>query len=105
MYNYVAIALLILGLVLLFSVDTVIDKNTSNSTLKSIYDNKYMVGALCIGFSYSAYLMAQKEMNHIPVFDSQGHQVELEVPSQIPHVGEKLPTYDESISTSEALNL
>jgi hypothetical protein len=99
MYNYIAIALLVLGLVLLFSVDSVIDKNTTNSTLKSISDNKDMVGAACVAGAYYAYTLSQKETMHINS-DSQ-----MEVPSRIPHVGEQLPSYDESMATSDVLNL
>lgn len=99
MYNYIAIALLILGLVLLFSVDSVIDKNTTNSTLKSIRDNKEMVGAGCVAGAYYAYTLSQKEMNH------NVSSSELEVPERIPHVGERLPSYNESMATSDVLNL
>jgi hypothetical protein len=99
MYNYIAIALLILGLVLLFSVDSVIDKNTTNSTLKSIRDNKDMVGAGCVAGAYYAYTLSQKETMHV----NPGS--EMEVPERIPHVGERLPSYNESMATSDVLNL
>ena len=100
MYNYIAIALLILGVVLLLSVDSVIDKNTTNSTLKNIRDNKDMIGAGCVAGAYYIYTLSQKETIHI---DSG---VQLEVPSRIPHVGEQqLPSYNDSMATSEILKL
>jgi hypothetical protein len=100
MYNYIAIALLILGLVLLFSVDSIIDKNTSNSTLKTVRDNKNIVGACCVAGAYYSYTLSQKEMNHHDISTS-----ELEVPDRIPQTGEHLPSYNESMATSDVLNL
>jgi len=101
MYNYIAIALLILGLVILFSVDSIIDKNTTNSTLKSVRDNKNIVGACCVAGAYYTYTLSQKEMNH----NVSSSSSELEVPERIPQVGERLPSYNESMATSDVLNL
>lgn len=105
MYNLIAIALLIIGLVLLFSVDMILDKNTTNSTLKSIYDNKTIVGSVCVAGSYYAYLLSQKNMNH-----SHLDETHFEVPSRIPYVGDKspsynLPSYNDSVETSDVLKL
>lgn len=99
MYNYIAIALLILGLVLLFSVDSIIDKNTTNSYLQMVYKNKTLVGSCCIAGAYYAYTLSQKETIRV----DSGAQ--MEVPSRIPHEGERLPSYNESIGTSDILNL
>lgn len=99
MYNYIAIVLLILGFVLLFSVDYIIDKNTTNSTLKTVRDNKNIVGACCIAGSYYAYTLSQKETIHVNT------NAPLEVPNRILHEGEYLPSYNESMATSDVLNL
>ena len=53
--NNLAIALALIGLTLLFSVDTFISKNTDNTVLKSIHDNNMMIGAGCLGLSYYLY--------------------------------------------------
>lgn len=100
MHSFIAITLLILGLVLLFSVDTIIDNKTSNSTLRIVYDNKNIVGSACIAGAYYSYLTSQNELANFTNPES-----ELEVPSEISHVGENLPSYDQSIGTSDILNL
>jgi len=99
MYNYVAIALLILGLLLLFYVDSLIDINTTNITLRSIRDNKNIVGAGCVAGAYYAYTLSQSETIHV------NSESQMEVPSRIEHVGEHLPSYNESMGTSDILNL
>jgi len=96
MHEIIAIGLLILGIVILFSVDSLIDKTTSNSTLKTIYDNKNIVGAVCVATAYYIYCISQNE-HYIP-------ETTLQVPPRIEHVGE-LPSYDESLGTTDALNL
>ena len=88
----IAFALLIVGITILFFVDKIIDKNTSDSTLQFMYQNKTMIGSLCVAAAYYSYLQAQKGMNVM--------QEPLRVPRMIP----ELPSYD-SLDTSEVLNI
>ena len=98
MINLITITLLIAGIALLFFVDSVIDKNTPNNTLKSIYDNKTIIGASCIAAGYYSYLLSQKNITTI--------DTPLAVPQHITEIGQvHLPSYNESIGTSEALNM
>lgn len=50
-----AMTLGVLGIVLLVSPDSVIDKNTKDKTMKMIYDNAMMLGLLCVGGAYYMY--------------------------------------------------
>lgn len=98
MNKIVSVTLLILGVILLFSIDNIIDKNTSNSTLKSIYDNRNIIGSVCIAVAY--YFYTVPETNNLFSIKSQ-----LEIPSKIPQLADELPSYDQSIGTSDVLKL
>lgn len=50
-----AMILGVIGVVLLVSPDSVIDKNTDNKTMKMIHDNAMMLGLLCVGGAYYMY--------------------------------------------------
>ncbi len=84
MHDLISLALLVIGLILLFSVDTIIAKDTSNNYLKTIYDNKNIAGSVCIAGAYYVYVYYVSQLNN-PVLI--------------------LPSYNESMATSDVLNL
>jgi len=102
MYNLISIALLVAGVALLFFVDSVIDKNTSNQYLQMIYQKKTLIGSACIAVAYYAYTLAQKEMNTFAVSPT----LPLPIPKAIvpESSSSDLPSYD-SLDTSDVLNI
>ena len=71
---------------------------SKNESIKSIYDNKTIIGASCIAAGYYSYLLSQKNITTI--------DTPLAVPQHITEIGQvHLPSYNESIGTSEALNM
>ena len=69
MYKALAIGLVILGLVLLFSVDTLISADTTNSTLSMVYQNHQVAGAVCAITGYYVYMTycQHDESHQIPM--------------------------------------
>ena len=69
MYKALAIGLVILGLVLLFSVDTLISADTTNSTLSMVYQNHQVTGAVCVIAGYYVYMTycQHDESHQIPM--------------------------------------
>ena len=55
MYKIVATIIIIIGFVLIFSVDTILSENTTNPTLLSIYKNNKIAGAACVFLGYYIY--------------------------------------------------
>ena len=52
MYNYIALGLLLLGVILMFSPDTLISSDTQNPILLKIYNHSQIVAILCFVFAY-----------------------------------------------------
>lgn len=78
MYQTIAIILVAVAIALLFFLDSVIDKNTSNSTLAYIYKNNQMIASTCLIAAYFAYIQSENEQD--------------------------LQTFESSIDTDDALN-
>lgn len=98
-YNIIAIALVAIGFVLLFLLDTVIQKDTQNNMLKTIRDNNLVLGVVCLGAGYYVYTLGQKQPTVI-------EDVELDTSEPLARVAsnERLPSYEEATSTDEILN-
>lgn len=93
MYYYIiSIALITLGFILLFFVDTLIKPNTDNSVLKSIRDNNTIISLFLIVIGYYTSTLCE-----LPI---KSNQVKL---TEMSNVG--LPTYDESMSTDAVLKM
>lgn len=58
MEMYIALGLAALAAILLFSPDTILDKNSSNATMKKVYDNAKMVAIACGALAYYFYNQA-----------------------------------------------
>lgn len=105
MYNLISIALLVLGLAILFYPDTILDKNTSNEYLQMIYQKKTLVGSVCVAGAYYAYTLAQKEIHSFVVSPT----APLPIPQAIVPEGNTssngLPSYEQSLDTSDVLRL
>lgn len=98
-YNLIAIGLFVAGFAILFFVDSLIAKDTDNALLKGIKDNNLIVGLACLGAGYYAYSLGEQKNLLAPVPAVDVEQVSVES-------GESdLPTYEEAISTDEALNM
>jgi hypothetical protein len=97
-YNLIAIGLFVAGFAILFFVDNFIAKDTDNSLLKTIKDNNLVLGLVCLGAGYYVYSLGEKKAGVTsPVQNVEQMSIES---------GESdLPTYEEAISTDEALNL
>jgi len=80
MYSFLSFALLALGLILLFSPDTILSKDSSY--YKTINENSKMLAAACLAGAYYTYTLST----------AQG---ESESASPL------LPSYDEATTTSE----
>ena len=98
-YNLIAIALFVAGFAILFFLDSLIEKDTENALLKGIKDNNLVLGLACLGAGYYAYSLAEKQTvsSVSPVADVEQVSVE--------SMDSDLPTYEEAISTDEALNM
>lgn len=62
MHYYIALALVALGAILVFSKDTILDKDTQTPQLKMVYEHATYVGIGCIVvayFIYSKYIPAK----------------------------------------------
>jgi hypothetical protein len=82
MYQYIAIALIAAAIALFFFLDKIIDIKTENTTLGYIYDNNKVIAGACVVGAYLAYTESLKAKEKF-----------------------YLPSYGESISTSEALRM
>jgi len=64
---YIGIALGVLAIIFLFARDTIFDKESTNSTVKVIYDNSMIIGIVlaCVSLYllYSAYSGSRKTIN------------------------------------------
>ena len=101
-YNLIAIALFVAGFAILFFVDSLIAQDTENTLLKGIKDNNLVVGLACLGSGYYAYSLGEQKTlsSAYPVADVEQGSVE-----SGESMDSDLPTYDEAISTDEALNM
>ena len=89
----ISIALAALAVILIVSPDTLIDKNTSNPQLKTIYDNSMMIG---LGLSVAAYYVytLQKPKASFPA-TATATTTATETTTEM----SQLPTYEEATST------
>ena len=60
MYQNIAIVLLGLAIALFFFLDSIIDKNTSDKTMQSIYTNNKVIAGACVVGAYFAYTQSLK---------------------------------------------
>lgn len=55
MHLYLSILFAALAAILLFSPETILDRNTQNAQLKMVYDNAMYIGIVCAGIAYYFY--------------------------------------------------
>lgn len=104
-YNLVAIGLFIAGFAVLFFVDSLIAQDTENSLLQSIKDNNLIVGLACLGAGYYVYSLGEKKTGAVSSPVERVEQVSVDAGDSIESGAYDLPSYEEAISTDEALNM
>lgn len=85
-YTIIAITLVILGFVFLFSLDMLIKPDTDQQMLKTVREHSTLIGAVSIAGAYYMYTLGEKA----------GNTIQSEVASD-------LPSYDDA--TSDILNM
>ena len=80
MRMYISLGIAVLGAMLLLSPETLIDKNTSNTHMKMIYDNSMIVGMGALVVAYYVY-SSKPEQQKVPARATEATTEMSEVPS------------------------
>lgn len=86
MEMYIAAILLAVGMVLVFSPDYILNKDTDNKIIKIVYDNATIIGLACLVMAY--YFWSQQKVTVIE--------------PEISDFSNDLPSYETSIAESHS---
>jgi hypothetical protein len=88
MNQIISLALVVLGLVVLFAPEYILQKDNSNYISSKIHEYNQFIGIGLLAFSYYLYSTSQKTIDDLPST----------VDSSQPSPKKDLPTYDEATS-------